>query len=95
MIGFIIYKYVKKHQTKSSDDQFENPEDGSHLLQSQQSRSLLQLSEAAPGDRNSALPLNDQANLLPYDFTYEIDRDKFKVGKLLGKGHFGGVYEGE
>jgi hypothetical protein len=48
-----------------------------------------------PSKINPNLNLNQQANNLAYNTKLEIDRCNFKVGKLLGSGHFGSVYMGE
>ena len=47
-----------------------------------------------PSKLNMKKPLNCQADLLEYDPKLEIDRENFTVGKLLGKGNFGCVWEG-
>ncbi|QQP49121.1 Fibroblast growth factor receptor 1Alike [Caligus rogercresseyi] len=39
--------------------------------------------------------LNHQASALSYDKGYEIPRTDFTIGKMLGSGNFGSVYEGE
>ena len=49
---------------------------------------------AEHSEYNEDIPLNEQTNVLPYNTKYEIKRNKFTMGKLLGKGNFGGVYEG-
>ena len=43
---------------------------------------------------SSKLTLDEQADLLPYDRKYEFPRDKLKLGKQLGGGAFGVVFEG-
>jgi hypothetical protein len=43
---------------------------------------------------NPNLSLNEQAQNIAYSGKYEIDRDKFKIGQLLGGGSFGSVFEG-
>ena len=43
---------------------------------------------------NSDMILNEQAGDLPYSGEYEIERSKFEMGKKLGGGSFGSVYEG-
>ena len=43
---------------------------------------------------NPNLSLNEQAQNISYSGKYEIDRDKFKIGQLLGGGSFGSVFEG-
>ena len=43
---------------------------------------------------NSEMILNDQAGLLSYSGEHEIEKCKFGMGKKLGGGSFGGVYEG-
>ncbi len=47
-----------------------------------------------PAKINPSLALNSQAKVLPYNSQFEIDRSNFKIGKLLGSGNFGSVYEG-
>lgn len=42
---------------------------------------------------NSKLTLDEQADLLPYDRKYEFPREKLKLGKQLGGGAFGVVFE--
>lgn len=44
---------------------------------------------------NPALPVDDQADLLPYDKKWEFPRDKLKLGKQLGSGAFGVVMKAE
>lgn len=39
-------------------------------------------------------PVNEQTEILPYDRRYEIPLDRLTLGRLLGEGHFGRVYEG-
>jgi hypothetical protein len=43
---------------------------------------------------NSNMILNDQAELLPYSGKLEIERSNFEMGKKLGGGSFGSVFEG-
>ena len=43
---------------------------------------------------NSDMILNEQAGLLSYSGKHEIERSSFEMGKKLGGGSFGGVYEG-
>lgn len=43
---------------------------------------------------NEQLTLKEQADLLPYDKRYEFPRKKLKLGKQLGGGAYGVVYEG-
>ncbi|XP_031632064.1 vascular endothelial growth factor receptor 3-like [Contarinia nasturtii] len=40
----------------------------------------------------SELTLDAQADLLPYDKTYEFPRDKIELGRVIGSGAFGKVY---
>lgn len=44
---------------------------------------------------NPELTVDDQAELLPYDKTYEFPRNKLKLGKQLGSGAFGVVLKAE
>ncbi|XP_021928983.1 vascular endothelial growth factor receptor 2-like isoform X4 [Zootermopsis nevadensis] len=44
---------------------------------------------------NPELPVDDQAELLPYDKKWEFPRDKLKLGKQLGAGAFGVVLKAE
>lgn len=39
-------------------------------------------------------PVNEQTDNLPYDRNYEIALEHLTVGRLLGEGHFGRVFEG-
>ena len=43
---------------------------------------------------NANLTLDEQADLLPYDKSYEFPRKNLKLGQRLGAGAFGVVYEG-
>ena len=47
-----------------------------------------------PTKINPELPLNQQAKVLSYNPKFEIDFSNFKIGKLLGSGNFGCVFEG-
>ena len=38
--------------------------------------------------------LNDQAEHLSYSGKHEIEKSKFEIGKKIGGGSFGSVYEG-
>ena len=55
---------------------------------------MLQQSIGNPSRLNPKLPLNQQTDLLPHNPKYKIDRSEFEVGKMLGSGNFGSVYEG-
>uniref|UniRef100_A0A0K2TQJ0 Fibroblast growth factor receptor 1Alike [Xiphosphorus maculatus] n=1 Tax=Lepeophtheirus salmonis TaxID=72036 RepID=A0A0K2TQJ0_LEPSM len=48
-----------------------------------------------PNKLNPEMYLNHQASALSYDQGYEIPRCDFTIGKMLGSGNFGSVYEGE
>lgn len=39
-------------------------------------------------------PVNEQTENLPYDRRYEIPIEQISIGRLLGEGQFGKVYEG-
>lgn len=43
---------------------------------------------------NPGLGVNEQADLLPFDKKFEFPREKLTIGKRLGAGAFGVVYEG-
>ncbi|KAB7494224.1 Vascular endothelial growth factor receptor 1 [Armadillidium nasatum] len=43
------------------------------------------------GDLNKECTIDEQAELLPYDHTYEVERENIKIGKQLGAGAFGRV----
>lgn len=43
------------------------------------------------GKINPDLPLEDQADLLPYDKSYEFPKEQLKCGKRLGSGAYGAV----
>lgn len=47
-----------------------------------------------PARINPDLSLNQQVNNLSHDPKLEVARENFKVGKLLGSGHFGSVFDG-
>ncbi|UYV64420.1 KDR, partial [Cordylochernes scorpioides] len=44
---------------------------------------------------NPDLPLQEQAELLPYDSRWEFPRDRLRLGKTLGTGAFGRVVQAE
>lgn len=43
---------------------------------------------------NPNVPISEQVEMLPYDKKYEIDRNDVTLGRIVGKGFFGKVYEG-
>ncbi|RXG55344.1 Vascular endothelial growth factor receptor 1 [Armadillidium vulgare] len=43
------------------------------------------------GDLNKECTIDEQAELLPYDHTYEVESENIKLGKQLGAGAFGRV----
>jgi hypothetical protein len=43
---------------------------------------------------NPDQPVNEQVESLPYDPLFEIAIDRLTIGRMLGEGHFGRVYEG-
>ena len=43
---------------------------------------------------NSNVPLNHQANVIPYIPKLEMDREHFTIEEQLGFGNFGTVYKG-
>jgi serine/threonine protein kinase len=47
-----------------------------------------------PSKINPELTINQQVNILSYDPKRELDRCNFTVGKLLGSGNYGSVWEG-
>nr|CAD7437607.1 unnamed protein product [Timema bartmani] len=56
---------------------------------------LINFEEGAMDNMNPELPLDEQAELLPYDKKWEFPRDKLKLGKQLGAGAFGVVMKAE
>lgn len=49
-----------------------------------------------PETLNQSIPLNDQADILPYNrSSNEISRQLFKLTKLIGCGEYGKVFKGE
>ncbi|CAG2053935.1 unnamed protein product [Timema podura] len=56
---------------------------------------LIHFEEGAMDNMNPELPLDEQAELLPYDKKWEFPRDKLKLGKQLGAGAFGVVMKAE
>ncbi|XP_047735885.1 vascular endothelial growth factor receptor 1 isoform X3 [Hyalella azteca] len=44
---------------------------------------------------NAQLMVEDQADLLPYDTSFEVPRDRIKIGRQLGSGAFGRVVKAE
>ncbi|XP_044010265.1 vascular endothelial growth factor receptor kdr-like [Aphidius gifuensis] len=54
-----------------------------------------QLMEGDLQPLNPELTVNEQVNLLGYDKKWEFPRDKLKLGKQLGSGHFGIVKKAE
>ena len=47
-----------------------------------------------PKSFNPDLSLNSQARAIKYNPKLEIDRSNFDIGKMLGSGNFGCVFEG-
>lgn len=66
----------------------------SHLVRKFNGIELRRFEQGNADGINSHLTLEQQADLLPYDKKYEFPRDKIKLGKQLGGGAFGVVYEG-
>ncbi|XP_069682523.1 vascular endothelial growth factor receptor 1-like isoform X2 [Periplaneta americana] len=56
---------------------------------------LTNFEKGAMDSINHELPVDDQAELLPYDKKWEFPRDKLKLGKQLGAGAFGVVLKAE
>ena len=48
-----------------------------------------------PDSINPELGVDDQANLLPYNKSFEFEREKLKLGKQLGSGAFGRVVKAQ
>lgn len=44
---------------------------------------------------NPDISISEQVEMLPYEKKYEIERENVILGKLIGKGFFGRVYEGQ
>lgn len=44
---------------------------------------------------NTEAYLNDQAEFIPYNRDFEIDRSLFKLTNKIGEGQFGNVFKGE
>lgn len=59
------------------------------LLRELKAAGLANFEEGNPGKINPNLPLDEQADLLPYDTRFEFPRDKLKLDKRLGSGAFG------
>ncbi|XP_049766457.1 mast/stem cell growth factor receptor kita-like [Schistocerca cancellata] len=51
--------------------------------------------DGAPESMNPNLPLDEQAELLPYNKIWEFPREKLKFGKQLGSGAFGVVVKAD
>lgn len=66
----------------------------SHLVRKFNGIELRRFERGNADGINSHLTLEQQAELLPYDKKYEFPRDRIKLGKQLGGGAFGVVYEG-
>ena len=47
-----------------------------------------------PSKINPEMCLNQQVSCLSYDPKREIDRSNFTIGKLLGSGNYGSVWDG-
>ncbi|PNF17746.1 hypothetical protein B7P43_G06913 [Cryptotermes secundus] len=56
---------------------------------------LANFEKGAVDSINPELPLDEQADLLPYDQTWEFSREKLVLGKQLGVGAFGVVMKAE
>ncbi|XP_063986555.1 vascular endothelial growth factor receptor 1 isoform X2 [Diachasmimorpha longicaudata] len=56
---------------------------------------LTNFEEGALECLNSALPVDDQVEFLPYDKKFEFPRERLKFGKQLGHGAFGVVMKAE
>ena len=48
-----------------------------------------------PETFNPDMPLNEQPNSIQYNPKLEINRSNFSLGKTLGSGNFGSVFEGK
>ena len=68
----------------------DDSEEGKNLRKKILSRQL----SGDPKRYNPDIAMNQQAPILAYNSEYEIDRSNFEIGKLLGSGNFGCVYEG-
>ena len=55
----------------------------------------LQLGKGDEEKLSPKLFLNEQINILPYKRHLEIHKKDFKIGRILGKGSFGVIHEGE
>ena len=58
-------------------------------------RELKMFNDGDPTSINSELGVDDQADLLPYNKSFEFERDKLKLGKQLGSGAFGRVVKAQ
>lgn len=56
---------------------------------------LMHFREGAIDNMNPDLPVDEQAELLPYDKKWEFPREKLRLGKQLGSGAFGVVMKAE
>ncbi|XP_049938110.1 vascular endothelial growth factor receptor 1-like isoform X3 [Schistocerca serialis cubense] len=56
---------------------------------------LMHFTEGAISNMNPDLPVDEQAELLPYDKKWEFPREKLRLGKQLGSGAFGVVMKAE
>ena len=56
---------------------------------------MIKFDNGDPQSINPDLPVDEQAELLPYDRKWELPRERLKLGKQLGVGAFGRVLKGE
>ena len=56
---------------------------------------LLMFEKGDPNSINPELGVDDQADLLPYNKSYEFPRESLKLGKQLGSGAFGRVVKAQ
>nr|CAD7568583.1 unnamed protein product [Timema californicum] len=81
-LGAVIYMSWKIHEER-------------RILREMAVAGLIHFEEGAMDNMNPELPLDEQAELLPYDKKWEFPRDKLKLGKQLGAGAFGVVMKAE
>lgn len=82
LISVIVYLFVRVRREQK-------------LRQELTKVGLMNFEEGAIANLNMDLGVEDQAELLPYDRSFEFSREKLKLGKTLGSGAFGVVVKAE
>merc|ERR1719210_1659666 len=87
-------KKQKRNSSEFDDEDIGNFNDPSEEAVKARKKIISRQLSGDPSKLNPDLPLNQQAKVLSYNPDFEIDFSNFKIGKLLGSGNFGCVFEG-